>query len=219
MADREFGSGIFQPGEHTACYVPSNVRHSSSLRRSKRRGVAQQHLAFLSTLRQVLTEASGTNALVRAARALVNHGIADYAVVDMTEPPRRLEICHADLSRVETLRAAAARFEPDEGGHLEHVLETSSQEVASATGARPLAAPDLGFARGLVRSYIATPVLYRSRVVAVLTLVATRRRFDADDAYLAREIAGWLDLVLDREGAAPQRRRSSGAVRSLAEIA
>ena len=192
------------------------MRHSSSSRRSKRRGVAQQHLTFLGTLRKVLSEPGGPNVIVRVARALVVHGIAEYAVVDLIDPPKRLEICHADLSRVEALRSAAARFSPDRDGHLEHVVESGTQEVTSASGARALTAPDLGFARGLVRSFIATPIMHRSHVFAVLTLVSTRRKFDADDATLAREISGWMELVLEVGAPAAQKRRSSGVtIRSV----
>jgi GAF domain-containing protein len=153
---------------------------------------------------------------------LAARGLCEYCIVDLVEKKsiRRIEIAHADASRMDRLRAFAESFVAKPDGRLERMLTTGEPELVSeirrratsssnvrraspfepTTGVRAsLGTIELDFWESFVPvSYVAVPIKVGREIVAIMTVAASRTplRFDEDRLAFATEIAGWCGLAL-----------------------
>jgi hypothetical protein len=155
------------------------------------------HLELLHALRPIAcAEADGERLLRRSARLLATE-LGAYCIVDLVEdPPRRIEIAHADLSRTEQLREAVRTVAPLE---LQRLIEVARRGAPTlSTSKRALAALGLAFVRGGASHCLTLPVMVDGDLHSVLTLVTSRRGFASSEVELLGDAGGWIGLGLTR---------------------
>jgi GAF domain-containing protein len=141
-------------------------------------------------------EADAARMLGRAARLLATT-LGAYCVVDLfTGEPHRVEIAHADLSRVERLRDAARSVSTVALQHTAAMARTSGGKVCKAQ--RALGLLGLEFVQGGAAACVVAPILLGGELYAALTLVTSRAAFAPSEVNVVSDAAAWLGLGLVR---------------------
>jgi GAF domain-containing protein len=171
--------------------------------RSKR-GTTARQVRLLEELRPVLRAEVAPERMLRSV-AIVLAGWGDYCIADVIDGSgrtRRVEIAHADPSRLEKLRVAARDTRHPQDGRVARLLDGGPPELVPSV-TRALAADrlaDIVLVHGeRFRSYMATAVSVSGAPMAVLTMVSTHvgRSFGADDLAFLGVVADWSGLGLE----------------------
>ena len=169
---------------------------------------ADRAARLLSDVAVLLASAADERAQHEAlARALVPT-LADWCVIDVVDEAgtvRRAAYAHGDPAMAATLRELAERFPP-----LAHRPTLARDTVASMTSTLRKDVPDASIdemtrdpeqahlVRALgMRSSIVVPMLLRGRLLGVIALVSSSRRFDDTDVGLAEELARRAALAME----------------------
>lgn len=172
---------------------------------------AKESAAFLADASRVLATTLSPDAILRQLARFVVPRVADWCVVQVTDPSGRLqpvEVVHQDPVLAERLRAIIGRSpgspRQDESAAAVAARGRSSLVthltddilVTRAAGDGEL----LQFLRDMrLCSVISVPLPARGRTLGTLSLMSadSGRRYDEADLRFAEEMAGWAALALD----------------------
>lgn len=189
-----------------------------------RRGAQQS--TFLDQSSRTLHETLDEAEVARRAVALAVPRLADAAVLDVVDQDviRRVAFQHATVEGQKVMQAAleSREFPRDAGPPLpERVIARRDSILIPDLGDEALVEAELN-PRGReavaavrelgIRSLVATPLLFGSRITGVLQLHASRRRYGVADLRLAEELARRVACALHN---ARTCRRAEEAARSL----
>lgn len=169
----------------------------------------QERLEVLARAGESLSSTLGSEAAMSAFARIVVPAIADWCTIDELLPDgrlRRLALAHRDPAKVAFAQELALRYPPDPGaahgaygvsrsGKTEWVLEIGEELLrASARDPRHL---EILLALRLT-SYATVPLLWRGRVVGVLSLVCEgERRLLPEDLQLVEDLARRAAMALE----------------------
>ena len=168
---------------------------------------AAERLEFLATAGAVLSASLEYRSTLTHVAHLAVPRLADWCVVDVVNEAgeiERLAVAHADPAKVQLAQELQRRYPPDAAtSGAARVLRTGKAELVPLVPDETLVAsaqdPEhLEILRRLgVRSYILVPLRARDRTFGVLALVASGRRYGAEDLRLAEELAVRAAVAVD----------------------
>ncbi len=157
---------------------------------------------FLSEASKLLASSLDHGVTLENVGRLVVPELADWGIVDLLDRDgqlRRTLIAHEDPAKVALAHQLSERYlpRPQDPAGIAEVLRTGEPLLVpdiseSASGERSCNAELLALLRSLqLKSFMCVPLVLRSRMVGVLSLVSaeSQRRFGPADLYMAEELA------------------------------
>ncbi|HEX7118806.1 MAG TPA: ATP-binding protein [Longimicrobiales bacterium] len=168
---------------------------------------AEAGLRFMAEASRVLASSLDLQSTLTSLVHLITPGLADWCVVDAVENGEihRIASAHRDPTREPMLHELERRFPPDweSPQPAAEVLRTRQPElIAEVTEddlrSRTRSADHRRLVRALgIRSMIAVPMIARGQLLGSISLICERRRYDADDLELVRELADRAAVAMD----------------------
>jgi serine phosphatase RsbU (regulator of sigma subunit) len=160
---------------------------------------AEQGYRFLAEASRILSGSLDYEATLRTVADLAVPRIADWCGVDLVDGDRidRVAVAHVDPARVAMAREIQERYPPGPGNAIHQIIASGEPQVYSEVSDEVLAAAavddeHLEIMRALgMRSVMIVPMSLRGRVLGTISFVSSEsgRRFDAQDAALAQDLA------------------------------